>query len=98
MSGVRPSVLPSVCLSHRSEAATAAGGFAAERPAGRRYRLIAASALRAPCCRRRRSAANAGSVVLRADEAGSTESSYFTQLYFTTKCDSKKNRIETGLN
>ena len=77
------SIRPSVCLTHRSKAATAAGGFAAERPAcsrpvGRRYRLIAASALRAPCCRRRRSAANAGSVVvLRADEAGSTESIYF---------------------
>ena len=77
------SIRPSVCLTHRSKAATAAGGFAAERPAcsrpvGRRYRLIAASALQAPCCRRWRSAANAGSVVvLRADEAGSTESSYF---------------------
>ena len=33
---------PSVCLSHRSTAATAAGGFAAERHAGRRYRSIAA--------------------------------------------------------
>jgi len=28
------------------------GGYAAERPTGRRYRLIAAAALRAPCCRR----------------------------------------------
>ena len=32
---------PSVCLSRRSTAATACGGFAAERPAGRRYRQIA---------------------------------------------------------
>jgi len=60
-----------VYLSHQSTAATAAGGFAVERPAGRRYRLIAAGALRALCCRRRRSVANAGSVVLRTDEGGS---------------------------
>jgi len=32
----RESVRLSVCLSHRSTAATACGGFAAERPAGRR--------------------------------------------------------------
>ena len=32
----------SVCLSRRSTAATAAGGFAAEHPEGRRYRSIAA--------------------------------------------------------
>jgi len=37
-SGVRPSV----CLSHRLTAATAAGGYAAERPVGRGYRSIAA--------------------------------------------------------
>jgi len=35
----------SVSLSHRSTAATAVGGFAAERPAGKRYQSIAASAL-----------------------------------------------------
>ena len=36
------SVLPSVCLSHRSIAVAArCGGFAAGRPAGRRYRSIA---------------------------------------------------------
>jgi len=34
---------PSVCLSHRSTAAAACGGFAAERPAGRRYRPIASA-------------------------------------------------------
>ena len=68
----RTSVCPSDGLSHRSTAATAAGGFAAERRAGRRYQSTAAGALRAPCCRRRRSAANAGSVSLRADEGGST--------------------------
>jgi len=34
----RSSVRLSVCLSCRSTAAAAAGGFAAERPAGRRYR------------------------------------------------------------
>jgi len=61
---------PSVCLSHRS---TAAGGFVAERSAGRRYRSVTAGTLRAPCCSRRRSAANAGSVntTLRADGGGS---------------------------
>ena len=32
---------PSVCLSHRSTVAAACSGFAAERPAGRRYRSIA---------------------------------------------------------
>jgi len=37
----RPSVRPSVCLSHRSTPATTAGQFAAERPVGRIYRLIA---------------------------------------------------------
>ena len=40
---------PSVCLSRQSTAATVAGGFAAERPAGRRYRSTAAGAvLQAP--------------------------------------------------
>jgi len=36
-SGVRPSVRPSVCLSYRSTAATAAGEFATGHPADRRY-------------------------------------------------------------
>ena len=35
---------PYVRLPHRSTAATASGGFAAESHAGRRYRLLAASA------------------------------------------------------
>ena len=35
-------VRPSVCLSRRSTAATAAGGFAGERRAGRSYRSIRA--------------------------------------------------------
>jgi len=39
---------PSICLSgrlsHRSTAATAVGGFAAERPAGRRHQLTAMGA------------------------------------------------------
>ena len=48
----RTHVRPSVCLSRRSTEATAAGGFAAERPAGSRYRSIAAGALQASCCRR----------------------------------------------
>jgi len=38
------SVRPSVCLPHRSTAAAAYGGFAALRPAGRRYRSTAAVA------------------------------------------------------
>ena len=38
---------PSVSVCHRSIAATAAGGFAAECPVGRRYRLIAASTVHA---------------------------------------------------
>ena len=62
----RASVRQSVCLSHRSIATTAAGGVAAERSATRRYRSIAAGALRAPCCTRR-SAANSGNVMLKAD-------------------------------
>jgi len=50
----------------------AAGGFAAEHPAGRRYQLTAADALRARLLQaRRRSAANAGSVMSRADGGGS---------------------------
>jgi len=56
---VRLSVCPSVRLFHRSTAATAAGGFAAERRAGRIDTLI---------CGRRRSTANAGSVMLSAEE------------------------------
>jgi len=54
----RPSVRPSVCLSHRSTAVAACGVIAAERPAGRTYR--------------RHSAANAGSVSLTADGRGWT--------------------------
>jgi len=42
----------SVCLSRRLTATAAAGEFAAERPAGRIYRSIAAGALQARCCRR----------------------------------------------
>jgi len=48
---------PSVCLSRRSTAATAAGGFAVESHVGRRYRSIGAGALRAPCCNCKRSGA-----------------------------------------
>ena len=63
----RPSVRPSICLSHQSTAASACGGFASERPASRRYRSIAAGALRAPCCRTRRSAAKRAASLLTAD-------------------------------
>jgi len=48
---------PSVRLSRRSTAATAAGGFAVESHVGRRYRSIGAGALRAPCCNCKRSGA-----------------------------------------
>jgi len=58
----------SVCLSHRSTLASAAGGLLLSALwAG--YRSIAAGAVLQ--CRHRRSAANAGSVMLRADGGGS---------------------------
>ena len=78
----RPSVRPSVRLSHRSTAAAVARGFAAEHPAGRRHRsTTAAPAPRTTCRRvqqqrRRRSAANAGSVSLIAEERGCTQSRF----------------------
>ena len=79
---VRRSVRPSVCLFHRSTAAAACGVFAAERPAGRMHQSIIAGAGSA-CqlsidisCRRRRSAANAGSVMLRAEDRGSTRTCF----------------------
>jgi len=49
--------------------------FAAERSVGKKYRPITACALRAPCSGRRRSAANAGNCILRADERISTQTS-----------------------
>ena len=57
-------------LSHRLTATTAVKVFAAERPAGRRYRSIAAGALWEPCCAGAgaRATSNAGSVTFRADE------------------------------
>ena len=70
---------PSVCVSRWLTAVTAASGFAAERPAGRRYRSIAADPLRASFSRRRRSAADAGSIMPRAD-GGSTETCFNVQL------------------
>ena len=68
----RASVYPSVCLSRRSIAATACGWFAAERPAGRRYRQLSSNGAAA-----RRSAATAGSVMLTADVGGEHELVYF---------------------
>jgi len=50
--GVCPSVCPFVCPIDRQQQRWPGGGYAAERPTGRRYRLIAAAALQAPCCRR----------------------------------------------
>jgi len=47
---VRLPVCPSVCPTiERSIVTAACGRFAAEHPVGRRYRSIAAGALRAPC-------------------------------------------------
>ena len=68
----------SICLSHRSTAATAAGGFAAEHPAGRRCRWI--DVLQMSFCRRQRWAANAGSVMLRTDNQGSIRTCVNMQL------------------
>jgi len=75
---VRLSICSSVCLSRRSTAATAAGGFPAERIMGRKYRSIAAR--RASCGRRAACAgaqqqcavlqADVGSVTLTADRGG----------------------------
>jgi len=61
---VRP---PSVCLSHPLTAATAAGGFAAERPAGRRYQSSSAGAVLQALV-----LSTTGSVALMSDE-GSTQ-------------------------
>jgi len=49
-------------------AATAAGRFAAEDPAGRLYCSIAVRVLRAPCCKHQHSAANMDSIMFRADK------------------------------
>jgi len=84
-SSVRLSVRP-VCMSRRSTAAAACSGFAAERPAGGRYRerimgflttmrytnpsthSQKAPALSSNGAATRRSSANAGSVMLMAEE------------------------------
>ena len=70
--GVRPSVRPSVCLSQKSTAAAACGGFAAVSLAGRRYRSITARP--APsnkgAAAARRSATNASSVTFTAAAGG----------------------------
>jgi len=81
---VRQSARLSVSLSRRSTAAAACGGWlVAERGAGRGYQLIAAVdgefAVNRQLsidvsCGRRRSAANAGSVMLRAEGRGSAQS------------------------
>ena len=57
----------SVCLFHRPTAAAKAGGFAAERPAGMRYRPTAAGAGAAHWLQAR-SAANEDSVTLTAED------------------------------
>jgi len=64
---VRPSVHLSVCLSRRSTAAATCGWSAAEGGRGRRVAAVDSIDI---CHRRRRSAANAGSVVLTAERRG----------------------------
>jgi len=59
---------PSVCLTHRSTEAAACNWFAAERPPQGQEISI-------DSCRRPRSAANAGSVLWRAEERRSTQTS-----------------------
>ena len=56
-SGVRPSVCPSVSLSHQLNAAAACGGFAAERRTRQRYRSIAPGARQQHAAARGRSTA-----------------------------------------
>jgi len=58
----------------------ATGGFAAEHPAGRRYQWIASGMLQMLFCMCWRSAANAGSVMLRAENGGSTRTCFIMQL------------------
>ena len=81
----RASVRLSVWLSHRLIAAAACGGFAAERPAGRRYRSTAGVSAAAT----RRSAVNAGSVVLTAEERGWTQ----TRLVRSCQCASYTRKL-----
>jgi len=72
-SSVRPSVRPSVCLSHRSTADSACGAFAVQpaRDIGRDSRAAASGRPPAAAPQHggaaRRSAANASSVTLTAD-------------------------------
>ena len=81
-SSVRLPVRPYVRLFHRSTAATAAGGLAPGRPEGgdidrlnhSRRRRSAATRPTAPAARR--SAANAGSVTLKADAGGRTQTCF----------------------
>ena len=72
----RYGVRPSVCLFH-SPAAAACGGFAAVRPAGRRYRSIA---VRPAPQQHGAAAANAGSATLSAD----VEAAVNTDLFYCT--------------
>jgi len=70
--GVRPSVRPSVCLSQKSTAAAACGGFAAVSLAGRRYRSITARPVPSSngAAAARRSATNASSVTFTVAAGG----------------------------
>ena len=60
---------PSICLSVLSNDSGSQWVYCWA-PCGSRYWLIAAATLWALCCRRRRSAANVGSIMLRADKGG----------------------------
>ena len=59
--------VPSVSLSRQSNAAAACGGFAAKRRTRKRYRSTAPVARQQPGAAARRSAANAGNVMLTAE-------------------------------
>jgi len=92
-----PSVRPSVCSSvslrlsvcgvDRQQQRRAAG-LLQSAGAGSRYRSIATGAAYRLSidCRRRRSAANAGSVMLRAEDRGSTQTCYLTTAATYTSC------------
>jgi len=67
----RPSIRPSICLFHRLTAAAAGGKFAAEPPAGRKYRSTTAGArAHSKGAAAWHSAANAGSVTLTVEVRG----------------------------
>jgi len=93
----------SICLSHRSTAATTAGGFAADGPAGKRYWSIAAGA--GVQQQRRPSTALSSIVTLTADAGGRTQicsvifvCSSILQLYFTINESQSLRKVDKKLS